>query len=93
MKELHARGMVVQEDLEFFFAPALAAQPDLRAVGSTEDLAEAAELKQAAMPQQIEDVQRQLAAVRASDGAPRSLGVITISDLAETPTFLDDFKA
>ena len=26
MKELHARGMIVQEDLEFFFAPALTAQ-------------------------------------------------------------------
>ena len=50
MKELHARGMVVQEGFGFFFDSALAAQPDLRDAGSTEDsAAEAAESTQAAM--------------------------------------------
>ena len=66
--------MIVQEEFEFSFAAALAAQPDVRAARFTEDLAAAAELKQAAMLQQIEDLQRQLGAERASDGKPRNLG-------------------
>ena len=33
--------MIVQEDLEFVFAPALTAQPEVRADGSPEDLAAA----------------------------------------------------
>jgi len=33
MTKLHALGVIVQEDLEFFFAPALAAQPEVRADG------------------------------------------------------------
>ena len=45
--------MNVQEDLEFYFAPALAAQPDVRPAGSTEGMAAAAGLKQAAMLKQI----------------------------------------
>ena len=53
--------MVVQEDLGFFFASALAALPDVRAAGSTENLAgeptpaALAELTQADMLQQIEN--------------------------------------
>ena len=66
--------MVVQEGLGFSFAPALTARPDVRAAGSINDLAAAAEFKQAAMPQQIEDQQRQLSAVRASDGEHAILG-------------------
>ena len=83
---LHARGVIVQEGLEFFFDSALAAQPDVHDAGPTEDpAAEAAKSTQAAMRKQIEDLQRQLAAVRASDVEPRNPGVITISDLAATP--------
>jgi len=33
MKGLHARGMIAQEGLEWLFAPALTAQPDVRAAG------------------------------------------------------------
>ena len=89
IKQLHALGMIVQEDLEFFFAPALAAQPEVRADGppedlaandgSPEDLAASAELKQAAMLRQIEDLQRQLTAVQASVDAPCPPKVQTIS--------------
>ena len=82
MKWLHARGMIAQEGREWLFAPALAAHPDLRAAGSTEDLAAAAELTQAGMLQQVEELQRHLAAVRASVGEPRNPGAITISDYA-----------
>ena len=58
MTQLYALGMIVQKDREFFFAPALTAQPEVRADGSPEDLAASAELKQAAMLQQIEDLQK-----------------------------------
>ena len=37
MKELHARGMIVQEGLEFFFASVLAVQPDVHDAGSTDN--------------------------------------------------------
>ena len=37
MTKLDAPGMIFQEDLEFFFAPALAAQPEVRADGPPED--------------------------------------------------------
>ena len=84
--------MVVQQDLGFFLAPALAAQKAVRAAGSTEDLEAAAELKQAPMLQQIEDLQRQLAAVRASDGELLNPGVMALSGLAATPAALDDFE-
>ena len=66
IKQLHALGMIVQEGLEVFFAPALTAQPEVRADGppedlaandgSTDDLAASAELTQAAMLQQLEDL-------------------------------------
>ena len=36
IKGLNTHGMVVQKVLEFFFAPALIAQPDVRAAGSTD---------------------------------------------------------
>ena len=91
MAALHARGMIVQDDLEFFFVPALAAQPNVRAAGSPEDLAAASELKQTAMLQQIEDLQRQLAAVKDSVDEPCAPGVLTISDLAVNPAALDAF--
>ena len=60
MKGLYSRGMIVQESYEFFFAPALTAQPDVRAAGSTDNSAAeptpaaAAEPTQAAMSKQIE---------------------------------------
>ena len=83
---LHARGVIVQEGLEFFFDSALAAQPDVHDAGPTEDpAAEAAKSTQAAMRKQIEDLQRQLAAVRTSEGEPRSPEVITISGLSRDP--------
>ena len=92
IKQLHALGMIVQEDLEFFFAPALAAQPEVRADGppedlaandgSPEDLAASAELKQAAMLRQLEDLQRQLTATQASVDAPGPPKVPKISGLA-----------
>ena len=93
MKELHAGGVIVQTGLEFFFESALTAQHHVRAAGSTEDLAAAAELIQAAMLQQIEDVQLHLAAVRATGGAPRNFGVMPYSDLSATPAALGDSEA
>ena len=60
MKGFHARGMIVQEGLEFLFDPALTAQPDVRAAGSTgksaaeSTPAAAAEFTQAAMRKKIE---------------------------------------
>ena len=75
MKGLHARGMIFQEDFEFFFAPALNAQPDVRATGSTDNPSAgltpeaAAESTQAAMRKQIEAFQRELAAVQKSAGS------------------------
>ena len=86
LKELHARGILVQEGLEFFFDPALSAPPDVRGSGSTEDSAAeaaestdvrdagptedsaavAAESTLAAMRNQIEASQRELAAVQES---------------------------
>ena len=74
MKELHARWMITQEGLEWLIAPALAAQPDVRAAGSTDNSAAeptqaaAAESTQAAMRKQIEALQRKLAAVQESAG-------------------------
>ena len=68
-KELHARGMIAQEGPGWFFAPALTAQSDVRAAGSTDNSAAepspaaAAESTQAAMRKQIEDSQRELEAV------------------------------
>ena len=91
MTALHARGMIVQEDLGFFFVPALNAQPYVRAAGSPENLAAAAELKQAAMLQQIEDLRRQLATVKDSVDEPCAPGVLTISDLTANPAALDPF--
>ena len=75
----------------------------MRDAGSTEaEAAGAAESKQAAMGKQIKALQRQLAAVRASDGAAGDPGVITISssssssrsssELAATPAALDAFE-
>ena len=92
IKQLHALGMIVQEGLEVFFAPALTAQPESRADGppenlaandgSPEDLAASAELTQAAMLQQLEDLQRQLTAMQASVDAPGPPKVPKISGLA-----------
>ena len=84
--------MVAQVYPEFLFDPALAAQLDVRDAGTTGDsAAEASGSTQAAIPKQIEALQRELAAVRASDGEPRSSGVITILGLAAPPAALDDY--
>ena len=102
LRELHARGMLVQRSPEWFFDPALNAPPDGRDAGFIEDTAAgaagstpvrdagstegsaaaAAESTQAARGKQIGALQRQLAAVRASDGAQGDPEVLTISVLA-----------
>ena len=74
MKGLHARGMIVQEGFEFFFAPALTTQPNVRAAGSTDNSAAgptpaaATESTQAAMRKQNGALQHELAAVKESAG-------------------------
>ena len=81
MKELHARLMITQEGLECFFAPALAAQPDVRAAGSADNSAVGPTPAVAAecTLKQIEALQRELAAVQESAGVTRGLGVLTSS--------------
>ena len=71
--EIYARRVVVQEGLECPFAPALAAQPDVRAAGSTKNPAAkpmpaaAAKFTQAAMRKQIVALHRELSALQESE--------------------------
>mmetsp|Transcript_65583 Transcript_65583/g.147989 ORF Transcript_65583/g.147989 Transcript_65583/m.147989 type:complete len:125 (-) Transcript_65583:367-741(-) len=57
-KKLHARGMIIQEGLDWFFSPALTDPPEKRDAGSPEDQATAAESSLAALLKQVEALQR-----------------------------------
>ena len=98
MTALNGCRMLVQEGLEWFFDPKLNAPPDGRVAESSWStqadmgkLLEAAESAQAAMRKHIEDLQRELVAVKDLVDKPCAPEVLTTSDLAATPAALDAF--